>query len=315
MPIGAILGAVGAGVNLLSGFLGKKEQPEQINPLTDQRLKDLIAQLGQAQGQYNTLGAEAGGIRNQQQTVAGNAGRVANKAENLTQASPNAWFEQYLGNIPEYQDIAKEVSEMSMSQYGRDIAEQTNIQMEQALKAAGDATAGQGFSGAAAASAGQAAAGVVGQAGLQQSQMAADIFNQTFNQQAGAGQNLAFQDQQMQHQNALNQLSTALGGYQAQGSILGSAGNNAVQSQGNLGAIINALQGNVQDITQPMYSTPTITNPLAGAGNAIGAMGQFIEGGQQQTMMADLLARLSGNYVSPNPQATNPNYAPKTGVR
>lgn len=294
MPIGAILGAVGAGVNLLSGFLGKKEQPEQINPLTDQRLKDLLAQLGQAQGQYNTLGAEAGGIRNQQQTVAGNAGRVASKAENLTQASPNAWFEQYLGNVPEYQAIAKEVSEMSMSQYGRDIAEQTNIRMEQAMKAAGDATAGQGFSGAAAASAGQAAAGVVGQAGLQQGQMAADIFNQTFNQQAGAGQNLAFQDQQMQHQNALNQLGTALQGYQAQGGILGSAGNNAVQSQGNLGAIINALQGNVQDITQPVYSSPTITNQFAGAGDAIGAMGQFIEGGQQQTMMADLLAALSG---------------------
>lgn len=305
MPIGAIMGAAGGLMNLLSPLFNRSQLPQQINPLTDQRLQDLLAQLGQAQGQYNTLGGEATTSRDSQNRVASTIGKTSNDVRNLTQPSPNAWFEQYLGNVPEYQQVAKQVSEMSMSQYGRDLAEQTNRQMEQALRAAGDATAGQGFSGAAAQAAGQAAGNVLGQAGLQRSQMAADIFNKTFNNQAGQGQQLAFNDQQMQFQNALEKLTTALQGYTRQGSLLGQAGGQALGQQSNLGAIINALQGNVQDITQPVYATPQTSNAFSGAGDALASMGQYIEGGRWQDMLAKMLGANSGGAVPVNTAIEN----------
>jgi len=294
MPIGAIMGAAGGLMNLLGPLFNKKSTPDQINPLTDQRLQDLMAQLTQAQGQFNTLGGEAQASRTAQTRVAGRAGQAAQDAQNMARSSPNAWFEQYLGNVPEYQQVAKQVSEMSMEQYGRDLGEQTNLRMQEAMQAAGDAMAGQGFSGAAASAAGQAAGSVQAEAGLKQSEMAANVFSQTFNQQSQQGQQLAFQDQQMQFSNALDQLRTALGGYQAQGGMLAQSGAQAIGQQGNVGAQLGDINRNIQDITQPVYATPSTTNPLSGAGDALASIGQFAEGGQNQNMLAKLMEAIGG---------------------
>ncbi len=284
MPIGAVLGGLGGLMNLLSPLFGKNQQPTNINPLTEQRLADLMQALGIRKEEFNQLGGEAASARNSQRGTASKAGNIAGKMENLQGPSPNAWFEQFLGNIPEYQAVASEVSRMSTEKFGRDIGEQTNLQMEQAMRAAGDATAGQGFSGAAASAAGQAAGSVLGESGLRQQEIAANSFNSTFNNLAGAGQGMAYQDQQAQFGNALQALSEALRGQQVSGSLFGQAGSQALQGQANVGGVMNTLQSGIQDITQPVYSSPTRVNPMAGAGNAIAGIGQFIEGGSWQDM-------------------------------
>ena len=274
MSFGAVMGGIGGLVNLLSPLFTSGQQPDQINPLTDQRLADLQAMLGQYQPQFNNLGGQAQSLRGRQAGAAQEGQRLAEQSANVKGPSANAWFDQFLENIPEYQAISADVSRISQEVLGRDIREQANRDMEQAVRAAGDATAGQGFSGAAAAATGQAAGNVMGQAGLARQQLASDTFNNTFGSLAGQGQNIAFQDQQMQFNNALQSLGQAMQGQFGASNAFGGAASNAVGAQANLGSLINMLQGNIQDITQPVYSSPTYTNRFAGAGNSIAAIGE-----------------------------------------
>lgn len=280
MSLAAILGAVGAGVNLLSPLFAREQQPEQINPQTEQRLSDLMAMVSQYEPQINALSGQAEAIRAQQAGVGQKAGDIAQQAEDLRPPSPNAWFDQYLANVPEYLNVAQEVSRRATETLGREIGEQMERDMGIAIRRAGDATAGQGFSGAAAAAAGGAAGQVLGQANLAREQAAADIFNQTTQNQLGQGQQLAYQDQQMQFQNALSQLQAALGGVGVQGQALGQQAAGVGQQQANLSSLLGAAQSGIQDITQPVYSSPSYVNPMGGAGNAIAAIGQFLGAAQ-----------------------------------
>lgn len=277
MSVAAVLGIVGALSNIISSATTKGQQPDQINPLTDQRLLDLQGMLAQYQPQVNALGGQAQGLRSQQTGAAAQGQRLASETEGLRQASPNEWFDQFLENTEEYKAVSQEVSALSQEVLGRDIRQQAERDMEQAMRVAGDATAGQGFSGAAAGAAGQAAGQVLGQAGLARQQLASDTFNQTFNNLAGQGQQLAFQDQQMQFQNALSQLGQAMQGQFGASDAFGGAANNALNQQGNLISMLNQIQSGIQDITQPVYSAPTYTNKFAGVGNNIAAIGQSID--------------------------------------
>lgn len=276
MAAGAAL-IIGALASLASQAMADTSQPDQINPLTDQRYQDLQNMMSQYQPQFNALSGEAQQSRQAQQGTARKSEQLGSQAETLRQASPNAWFGQYMENIEEYKNVAEEVSRLSTEQLGRDISTQQAIDMEQALRAAGDATAGQGFSGAAQAAAGQSAGQVIGQAGLARQQAATDVFNQTFQNMAGQGQQLAFQDQQMQFNNALQQLGVALQGQGQAGSLFGQAGQQAIGQQSNIANLINAIQGNIQDISQPVYSRPEVNNKYSGVGANIAAIGQGID--------------------------------------
>lgn len=277
MSFGAVMGGVGGLMNIFSSLFSKEQQPEQINPLTDQRLLDLQSLLAQYQPQVNTLGGEAQGLRNQQAGAASEGQKLADQSADVRGPSANAWFEQFMDNTDEYKAVAAEVSAMSQEVLGRDITRQAKIDLEQATRAAGDATAGQGFSGAAAGAAGQAAGQVLGQAGLARQQLASDSFNNTFNNLAGQGQGLAFQDQQMQFNNTLQALGQAMQGQFGASNAFGGAAGNALSQQGNLIQMLQSIQGNIQDITQPVYSSPTYTNKLAGVGNNLAAIGQSVD--------------------------------------
>ena len=280
MAIGAVLGGVGALMNIITPLLTQGEQPGQINPETEQRLQQLQEMLGQLQPQVNALGGQAQSLRSQQTDAANKGQRYADDSADVQGPGENDWFSQFLGNIPEYTAVAKEVSAISQQTLGRDITAQSQRDLEGAMRAAGDATAGQGFSGAASAAAGQAAGQVLGQAGLERQKLASDTFNNTFQNFAGQGQQLAFQDQQMQFQNALQALGQAMGGQFGASNAFGGAANNALSEQSNLVNLINGIQGNIQDITQPVYSSPSYTNKFSGVGNNIAALGQSFEAGQ-----------------------------------
>jgi len=276
MAISAVLGALGAGMNLLSPLFSKRQHSEQINPLTDQRLQELMAAMSQYEPQFNRLGGEAESARGAQRTAAGKVSNLADKAEQTRGPSANAWFDQFLENVPEYQAVAEEVSRQATSRLGRDITERGRILQEQSIRAAQEATAGQGFSGAAAQAVGQAASAPIADASIQADQMAADIYNQTFQNLGGQGQNIAYQDQQMQFQNALTALAQAMQGQQIGANIQGNVGQQALGQQQNVGSYMSQLQSNIQDITQPVYSQGQTVNPLGDVGNSLGALGGFL---------------------------------------
>jgi hypothetical protein len=113
---------------------------------------------------------------------------------------------------------------------------------------------------------------------------------------AGQGQGIAFQDQQMQFNNALQALGQAMNGQFGASQAYGNAGNGAVAQQTNLINLLNGIQGNIQDITQPVYSRPNINNPYGGIGSSLASLGQYIDGGLAHTTPGTTPSTPNGNY-------------------
>lgn len=220
LTLGTLLSGLQMGAQLFGLIPGMQTQAQNINPYTADFYNQLQTALESAQTQQAQYQGQAAGAADRLGDIAGSQQRTANEISRIEQPSANAWFDQWLQNVPEYQNVARQVSEQATQQLGRSLEEQAKLQTQQALSQVANQFAGQGFSGAAAKAAGAGAAAPITQAQSALAGEQANLFGNTFNQQAGLGQNLASQGQQNQFMNALNALSQQLAGQQtAAGSV------------------------------------------------------------------------------------------------
>lgn len=259
VTIGGILTALQIGSELL-GLISEDTPSQQVNPLTDDFYAQLQNALATQQQQQVSANLRANRVADRLGSLSSQQQRTAGEIGNLQGPDANAFFDQWLQNIPEYQNIAQQTADQATTQLGRNIQEQGQLQTQQALDAVAQKFAGQGFSGAAAQAAGQAASGIAGQNQANLSNQFAQILGNTFNQQAGLGQNLAMQGQQNKFMNSLNALSQQLAGQQSAAGTLGAQGsiyNNQANQASNMLANIYGQLGGISD---PVYTKPTTQN-------------------------------------------------------
>lgn len=267
MPVGA---ALMGGASLITGLLsalGVGQQQggyEQVNPYTDQFYQQLMQSLAQSQNAQQAGLDRSTAAQSKQTGIANDMGQTVDQMGNLQQPEAMDWFNNWLGAVPEYQRIAQQAGEQFTETAGRSIQEQGRLNQAQAMTDAAAQFAGQNaFSGAAASAVGQAAAKPLADAQAQLTGQQANIASQTFNQQAGQGQGLAFQGTQNEFNNALQALTQALQGQQLQAGVFGQQAGmglteaNMAMQQGNN---ILAQQG---QIAQPVYQQQQGSDPLA----------------------------------------------------
>ena len=262
-----ILGGATALMNLLGPLFQGQGSTENINPYTEQIMAQLQSALGDAQGRQRGFESQATDAATSVGDQASQIRQTAGDIANVSQPSANAWFDQWLQNVPEYQQIASNFAEQSVQQLGQSLQEQAKLQQQQALEQVAQQFGGAGFSGAAASAAGAGAAAPIAAAQSQLAGKQADIGSGLFNSLSGQGQGLAQSGTQNQFQNAINALtqqmagqSTALQGTAQQGQMFqGLAG-----QQGNLiGQLFGAL-GN--EGTQVFQNKPSqLGQIMAGA--------------------------------------------------
>lgn len=289
------LALVQGGLGIASNFTQQEVQPENINPLTSQYYSDLLRQIAQLQS--NLQGRQQGidqAIASQQQT-AGQAQRVAGDIEGMDTPDPNAWFQQFLGNVPEYQQIAQQAAEQATTLAGRGGQEQAEMLAQQAARQAAGAFAGSGQSGAARGAATEAALAPLADFQQRMAQTQANTFSSGLQQLLGQGQGLAQQSQQQAFANQLSALSQALGGLQTAGGLYGQAGQQALGNANLTAGLLQQALGNQAAMAEPVYSTPDYYNPLDRATSTVGLLSQFAANPNIRADVANLF-KGSGTY-------------------
>ena len=310
MAFGAVLGGATALMNLLGPLFQGQGSTENINPYTEQIMAQLQAALGDAQSRQRGFEGQATdaatSVGEQAQQIRQTAGQIGD----VNQPSANAWFDQWLQNVPEYQQIAQGFAEESVQQFGQSLQQQAQMQQQQALEQVAQQFSGSGFSGAAAQAAGQGAAAPIAAANSQLAGKQADIAQNLFGQLSGQGQGLAQSGQQNQFQNAINALtqemagqSTALQGTAQQGQLFqGLSG-----QQGNL---IGQLFGALGNEGQQVFQNQAGSNPLGGATQGLTNFFNILTDPNNAGIM-DLFNTKKSSGLGPTP--TNPS-VPYSGL-
>ena len=270
MPLPAILAGLGGGAQLLGGLFGAFNQPEttQINPYFETQMAELQNAYANAMGQYQ---AQLGQAQRAQGAVRGaerETGRITGEVGALQQPGENDWYDQFLGNIPGYQEIAGSLAESATEQLGRSLEEQTQLATQQAVTQAQDAFAGA-RGGAAQAAMGQAIAQPMAQAQTQLAGQKAGIESGIFGQLAGAGQQLGAQAQQADFANALQTLMAQLQGVGQVGGMAQGRAGQAMQGAGIAGQMATSAQGQRTQLADPIFQQDQRVNPFAAIGTGL----------------------------------------------
>jgi len=265
---------LGLGGQAASMFgIGKTDPSyQQTNPLTDQYYADIMKQIQRTQSQQEQYNSQATGAIDRSRQAGADMQRTEGQIAGMNAPDVNAWFEDFLGQVPEYQRIAKQGAESFTEQQGRNLQEQARVQQSQSLEAAGTGFGGQAFSGAAAGAAGAAAAQPIAQAQNQLGNLQAQMAGNNFNSMTGQGMGLAQNSQQQGFSNELQQLAQLLGSQQGRAGIEQGAAQGYSGIGGQYASLLSGLRGAQADVAQPVYM------PVAGTDIA-GDLSQLAMGG------------------------------------
>lgn len=264
MALPALLAGLGGGAQLLGGLYGALNPPEtqQINPYFDQQMAELQNTFAQAMTQYQNQLNQAQQAQGQVQAAERGIGGIGAEIGALDQPGANDWYDQFLGNIPGYQQIASQLAESSTELLGRSLEEQRQLQTQQAVTQAQDQFAGS-RGGAAQAALGQAIAQPLAQGQTQLAGQKAGIESGTFNQLAGQGQQLAASGQQNEFQNALQALMQQLQGLSQQGGLAQGRAGQALQGAGIASQQAGGAQAQRSGLADPIFQQSPQANPFA----------------------------------------------------
>ena len=264
MAIGAILAGLSGLAQLGGGIYGALNQPtmENINPYTDQQMQGLQTAYEQAMAQYQSQLNQANSANNDVRSAERGAGGVNAQIGALDQPGANDWYDQFLGNIPGYQEIASNLADSATENLGRSIQEQTQFNTQEATRQVQDQFAGS-RGGAGQAALGAAVGGQMANAQTQLSGQRANIESGTFNQLAGQGQGLAAQGQQNEFNNALQALMSQLQGFSTQGGLASGRAGQATQAAGQSANIASSAQGQRSQMADPIFFQDPGQNPFA----------------------------------------------------
>ncbi len=263
MPIMETLALINAGLQLAGGvgnMLGGA-QTTNVNPYTAEQIQalkkaqaDAMAQYQAAMAQSNTYNDQLGGIgRSMAQTGA--------EMRNVDQPGATDWYDNWLKEVPGFQQIASTLAESSTKDLNRSIDQQVALDTQKAMTEAMNTFAGNAYSGAAQAALGQAVAQPMAQGRVQMNQNKAGIEANTFNQQAGQAQGLTAQSTQNEFNNAIQSLMSALQAQNAQGGMVANQAANYA-NQGQLAAgMFNNAQAGLSSMSDPIFNVNQ--NPYA----------------------------------------------------
>jgi len=260
------------GIQGLGPLFNSKENVN-INPYTEQIMQDFYRQLAEAKSQYEAQIAQGNRATQEMSGTANQMGNIANEAKNLEGPGANEWYDQWLQNVPGYQEIAKNLAESSTQNLGRSVDEQVALDTQRAMTEAMNQFAGQNaYSGAAQAALGQAVAQPMANARVQMNANKAGIESNAFNQMAGQGQGLSFQGKQNEFTNALQTLMSALEGYGQKAGVQAQQAGNYLQGAGIAGNMVSGLNSSLGQMGTPLMQTqdtnPFMANLMTGANNA-----------------------------------------------
>ena len=260
-----ILGGGTAIANLLGGLFGANEEDlTNVNPFTQQIMQQLQDAISTGNIDQSQLQALANQSQGRASDAARNAQSTGNEIKNLSQPGANDWWEQWEQNVPEYQQIALNFADEATTDLGASLQDQARLQTSEALSAVANQFGGSSFSGAASKAAGKGAALPIAGAQAQLQGARSQLAGNTFNNLAGAGQQISAQSVQNQFENALSALSTSMQGDLGAADIFttqGSSFQGGANSQGNQ---ITSLLASLGAMGTPQIQAPTYTeSPFA----------------------------------------------------
>jgi hypothetical protein len=257
------LGVASALSSLLAPLFQGSPTTQNINPYTEEMMTTLRAALAEAQARQSGYANQAEDAAQRVGERGEQVGRVADQIADVDKPSANAWFDQWLGNIPEYEQIAQNFAQKSTDQLGNNLNRQAELQTQQALEQVSQQFQGQGFSGAAMQAAGQGAAAPIAAAQSQLAGQQANIAQGIFNQLSGQGQSLAQQGQQNEFQNAIQALTQQMAGYSTAGQNSAQQGQTYSSLAGQQGSQIQQLLGSLAGMGDPLMQTQQPRNLMS----------------------------------------------------
>jgi hypothetical protein len=251
--------------------------PQQINPLTDQYYQDVLQELSrwnQQQGMYQQQADQA----RQRLGAQGNiAEDIRDRQGNVNVPGANDWFYDFMDEqVPGYREEAQQVAEMATRGGSAGQAARAQVLSEQAARNAANQMAAQGgtYSGAGAKAVAEGAAGPLAAYQDALGQQYQNAFMGAYTPLASQGQSLAYQGQQDNFQNTMNQLGQMLSSTQLAGNMYGNAMNGAQNSANLAGQRAQGAEQWRNDVAQPFYATPSYKpNPMATFGNGLMNLG------------------------------------------
>lgn len=275
MAIGAVIAGASALMQLLGPLLGSQEQGvSNVNPYSQDLMNQIQAMMGRVEGEQGRLQQRAETSQAQATAALRGAQQTTGRMRDVSQPGISDWWGTWEQNIPEYQQIALQMSEAATEDLGVSLQDQAAIQSAEAMRQVAGQFGGASFSGAAAKAAGQGAAAPIAQAQAQLMQTKSQLASNTFNQLAGQGMGITSQASQNQFTNAMSSLSQQLqgqlgtaGGFAQQGATF----QGAASQQGN---ILASLMGQKASFGGPQFQTPSYTDSPFGmfAQGAVGGL-------------------------------------------
>lgn len=266
MPIGLMggLALANAGLQLGGGIYNALNPPgvDQVNQYTEQQIAALQQAQAQAMAQYNAQQQQAQQFTNQLGGVGRDIQGTTQELGQVNQPGAMDWFDNWLGSVPGYQQIASSLAQSATQDLGRSIDEQVALDTQQAMTQAMNQFAGQGaYSGAAQASLGQAVAQPLAQARTQLTGQKAGIESGAFQNLAGQGAGLSAQGTQNEFANAMANLTSQLQGLNMQGGVIANQANQASQSAGQSAGLAANAQSQLSQFADPIFQQQN--NPFA----------------------------------------------------
>lgn len=273
---------IGMGANLLGNlFGGKKQMPEQINPLTDQYYQQVLNELGnwnnKQSGAIQDVKYDQSGVRRQ----ANAAQNIQKQQANVNAPGANDWFDAFMEEqLPGYREEAAKAAEMATRGGSAGQAERAQELSRQAAQNAAAQFGGRGmFSGAANEAVGQGAANPLAAYQNQMGQDYQNAFMGAYQPLASQGQQLAYRGQQDAFNNTMNQLGQQLNSAQVAGNMFGNSANIGTNLANLFGQRAQGAESWRNDVAQPFYATPSYQpNALSTFGQGLTNFGYFGSG-------------------------------------
>lgn len=276
LPILPILGGSNAIMQLLSGIsgaFGANDPAQQINQYTDPQMQSLTQMFTDAMSQYQAQLGQAQQAQGDMRGTERAMGGVGREIGQVEQPGAMDWYDNWLGAVPGFQQIAGQLADTATEDLGRSIQEQVDLDTQAALTQVQNQFAGS-RGGAGAAAAGQAIAAPMAQGRSQMLGQKADIESGTFNQLAGQGMGAAVSGTQGEFQNAMQNLMAQLQGLGAQGQMQGQRGGQALQGAQIAGGLAQGAQQQRTQMADPIYREQA--NPFAPLATGFGAFADIL---------------------------------------
>lgn len=268
MPLPQLIGGASALAQLIAGIMGMKPQVDQINPYTGDQMSALSQQYQDAMSKMAAQMAQSQAAQQQVRGTERDISGLERDVSRLDQPDANEWYDNFLQQVPGYQELAANLAESATEQLGRSLEDQTALLTQQAVTQAQNQFAGS-RGGAAQAALGQAVAQPLAQAQTQLAGQKANIESGAFGQLAGQGQQLTAQSTQNEFANALQTLMSQLGAFNQLGQLQTGRAGQALQGANIFGNLAQSAQQQRTQMADPIFQERA--NPFAPLALGIGA--------------------------------------------